>query len=564
MLTAVIPFWNGNDTLPALLKSIPGGTQIIIVQDKDSEPPDLTDLPDAIVVEMKKRGYFAGSVNEGIRASSPASDILVLNQDVYFTDPKQIDVLIRTQAPVYDLFGEGVMDHPAFEKGYVQGTFMYMSRKAINHVGLFNAEEYPHWGTTCEWQMRVARAGFKVNPLPKIPGMVHDRKGPFGSATRRSVTEENFDYLIRSMPELSVVVPCYKTGRYLPDLIHSLIGGETSLGEFPPQSFQGFEVILVDDGSNDDTTEMIKYYSDPLKGIRGVILETNQGTPAAVNAGIRASHGRYITVMGSDDMREPWALKEMLLLAKVDPHRVIYDDVFLFANGKKYKEWKLQDYDFDQIIHKNHMHAGIMFHRKAWEQTGGYPEIMKAGREDWAFNVALGLKGFCGYHLSKPGYLYRREGQNRTETNTTPEWMAVFRKQMTTLYPELYKGIRPMGCCGGKSTVQRVLTDSLNGMDGMVKITFLHDTAGTQNYIGPVSKMTYKFGGQYKERYVDQRDLVTKDYRNPGLLELVQFGRPVFGLSKVEPATQPIIIESEAVIEEPQEEKPKRKRTKSA
>ena len=65
-----------------------------------------------------------------------------------------------------------------------------------------------------------------------------------------------------------------------------------------------------------------------------------------------------------------------------------------------------------QDIERNMMHMGIMFEKQAWQEVGGYREQMKHGREDWAFNVALGERGYCGVKLGRSGYLYRRHGHN--------------------------------------------------------------------------------------------------------------------------------------------------------
>ena len=74
---------------------------------------------------------------------------------------------------------------------------------------------------------------------------------------------------------------------------------------------------------------------------------------------------------------------------------------------------------------------------------------MNRGREDWAFNIALGTKGYCGVRVDYPGYLYRREGQNRTLHNTNPAWRERFLTQLWGLFPRIYAGDRPIMCCKG-------------------------------------------------------------------------------------------------------------------
>jgi hypothetical protein len=140
---------------------------------------------------------------------------------------------------------------------------------------------------------------------------------------------------------------------------------------------------------------------------------------------------------------------------------------------------------------------------------------MKLGREDWQFNIALGQKGYCGRHLAWPGYLYRREGQNRTLRNTTPEWHAEFLAQLRQLYPALYRGERPMGCCGGgrlaratglRASSARTQTSGGDEMPELVEMEYLLDNASPQTYRGPVTQRRYTFGGRYKTGQVDKRD----------------------------------------------------------
>ncbi|NIV40114.1 MAG: hypothetical protein GWN58_65135, partial [Anaerolineae bacterium] len=76
------------------------------------------------------------------------TDVLVLNQDLWFTSDAWLPRLLALRAD-YGLIGDGVLKHPAWPKGYVQGTFMFLRRDAIRDVGLMDAQEYPLWGATC-------------------------------------------------------------------------------------------------------------------------------------------------------------------------------------------------------------------------------------------------------------------------------------------------------------------------------------------------------------------------------------------------------------------------------
>jgi glycosyltransferase involved in cell wall biosynthesis len=502
------------------------------------------------VIRPTKKGWFTGAVNQGIMAAGN-DDILMLNQDVWFDDDRWINFL-EENSQKYDLIGEKSGSHPVWTNGYIHGTFMYIKRAVIDAIGSMDEEFFPLWGSTCEYQLRACRAGFKAFPSSDIPGFVHQRtvdKERYGSSiteflNRGTVNRWRF---MRTPPLISVVINTYNYGKFLEDAINSLIGGDTSLGHVPPQTFQGFEVVIVDDASTDNTPEMCERIADDWKGIRYLRHDTNQGSAAAMNTGIQSCRSHFIAAMDSDDMMHHERLRTMLRCAEQHPGKTVYDSVVYFGNGEfgiwngsrvvKYK-WLPEEYDYDRVVEKNTIHKGVLFPKKAWEEAGGYPEIMDNGREDWAFNVGLGRAGWCGVHAREAdgsryaGYYYRREGQNRTLTNTTPAARGVFREKIASVYPDIFRGERPMGCCGGgrppavKKKVNSVSTSTLPGeRDGMILLEYNGGNWGTEVYIGEDTKTHYVFSRKDSIKYVDKND-AGDQYK--GLLSLRENGKRVF------------------------------------
>src|ERR1044072_7818577 len=97
---------------------------------------------------------------------------------------------------------------------------------------------------------------------------------------------------------VTVIIPCYNQGRYLGEAIESALG----------QSYKNVEVIVVDDGSTDNTLEVASRY-ERVESIR----QDNRGLAEARNAGLRASRGEYIVFLDADDR-----LKENAIEAGVD------------------------------------------------------------------------------------------------------------------------------------------------------------------------------------------------------------------------------------------------------
>jgi glycosyltransferase involved in cell wall biosynthesis len=88
-------------------------------------------------------------------------------------------------------------------------------------------------------------------------------------------------------PKVSVIVPNYNYARYLPGTIDSVLN----------QTYENIEIIVVDDGSKDDSSEVLAGYGSKIK----VLFQQNQGVSAARNAGIGESEGEYIAFLDADD-----------------------------------------------------------------------------------------------------------------------------------------------------------------------------------------------------------------------------------------------------------------------
>jgi glycosyltransferase involved in cell wall biosynthesis len=94
-------------------------------------------------------------------------------------------------------------------------------------------------------------------------------------------------------PRVSVVIPCYNSGRFLREAIESVLR----------QSYPAAEIVVVNDGSTDDTAAVARSF----ERVR-YIEQPNQGAPASRNAGIRASTGDFLVCLDADDRLQPHAL----------------------------------------------------------------------------------------------------------------------------------------------------------------------------------------------------------------------------------------------------------------
>lgn len=125
-----------------------------------------------------------------------------------------------------------------------------------------------------------------------------------------------------SKPIVSVIIPCYNRAHCVKEAIDSVLS----------QSFQDYEIIVVDDGSTDSTTEVLGPYGDRLT----VIRQENCGSSAARNTGIRVAQGEWIAFLDSDDRWEPDKLKIQLKDLHSNPTAVAHMvDALIFISDSR-------------------------------------------------------------------------------------------------------------------------------------------------------------------------------------------------------------------------------------
>src|SRR4051812_6741892 len=118
---------------------------------------------------------------------------------------------------------------------------------------------------------------------------------------------------------VSVVIPCYNQANFLSEAIETVL----------QQTYRHIEIIVVDDGSIDNTSQVSQSY--PVRYIH----QNNQGLPAARNTGILASRGEFVVLLDSDDRLFPHAIESGLRIFEMDPECMMAtgDFSFVSANG---------------------------------------------------------------------------------------------------------------------------------------------------------------------------------------------------------------------------------------
>lgn len=214
------------------------------------------------------------------------------------------------------------------------------------------------------------------------------------------------------MPQVSIVVPTYNRARYVIQAIDSVLA----------QTFRDYEIIVVDDGSTDNTKEILQSYNDKIR----YIYQTNKGVSAARNTGICVAKGEWIAFLDSDDIWLPDKLEKQMKNA--DSEDVIYshltkwfvdneNDAILLKKCESI-HWPKTDregYVFDPILSvagaDSYMTPTFLCHRSCFDRIGYFEEYLTAGEdEDWLSRASL----FCKFHILSEALAHIRYHPNQT------------------------------------------------------------------------------------------------------------------------------------------------------
>lgn len=198
---------------------------------------------------------------------------------------------------------------------------------------------------------------------------------------------------ILSEPLVSVVIPAYNYGRYLGEAIDSVLN----------QTYRKIEIIVVDDGSTDNTAQVATSYS----GVK-YIYQNNQGSSVARNTGITAAKGEWILCLDSDDKLKPNYVEKCLSVSEAD---IISTAIQFFGNDKQIISCNTKPTYYD-FVSRNQIHCASMFKKVVWEQVGGFDAALHSVYDDWDFWIGATKLGFEVKSIPQPLFLYRKHGDS--------------------------------------------------------------------------------------------------------------------------------------------------------
>lgn len=174
------------------------------------------------------------------------------------------------------------------------------------------------------------------------------------------------------IPKVSVVIPTYNQARFVVEAIESVLN----------QTFQDLKIIVVDDGSTDDTKEALKKFGSKIC----YIYQENQGDAAARNTGIRAAKGEFIAFLDHDDLWLPDKLSiQMDAFSKNKEIGLVYTDYVVFGQGRepsKSDKVRYSGWVFNQLFkHIFILSSGVVYKKECFNNCGLFDETFSVSSD---------------------------------------------------------------------------------------------------------------------------------------------------------------------------------------
>jgi ubiquinone/menaquinone biosynthesis C-methylase UbiE len=207
---------------------------------------------------------------------------------------------------------------------------------------------------------------------------------------------------ITGTPTISVIIPTYNQAKYIDETLKSIFN----------QTFKDFEIVIVNDGSTDNTKKILSEWEKSCTNIK-VIHQSNKRLPGALNTGLKNVTGKYVTWMSSDCYYEPTAFEKMKNVLDNEKDIGMVCSAFkIFGNREQgmYHNFKTG------IIHNWDMRKGnfvgncFMFRKECVDKIGYFDEELECV-EDWDYWIRISEHWKIRYIHEMLAY-WREHGEN--------------------------------------------------------------------------------------------------------------------------------------------------------
>jgi glycosyltransferase involved in cell wall biosynthesis len=455
-VSVVIPVFEMGRYLTEAIASIEGqghpDVEIIVVDDgsSDDTPDVIAALGDRVIALRQDNQGPAVARNAGL-ALATGDVIAFCDADDLWPEGKLARQLARLdEEPELDAV-LGRIQYVAIDGGEIPDIeFENLDQKTLSHVhlgsGLYRRRAFDQLGgfdeqlrfsEDVDWFMRAREAKLRIEILPDVTlvyrlhdsNMTRDAKERIAASTLMALKQSldrrraagisgdlpawrEFDVSEADTPTVSVVIPAYNSSRYLRQAIRSVLD----------QTHRVLEVIVVDDGSSDNSATLASRFGTPVR----VLRREHAGIGASRNAGFAAARGEFIALLDADDLWEPQKLERQLEMFAADPALdIVFTSVDQFVSPELEG---LRVSELQGASATGRMASALLMRAAIVDRVGPYREDTSAGEfVDW-YDRALTAGCRCD-HVDQV-LVRRRIHHWNTGRQNRSEWTGVIKDML--------------------------------------------------------------------------------------------------------------------------------------
>jgi glycosyltransferase involved in cell wall biosynthesis len=224
-----------------------------------------------------------------------------------------------------------------------------------------------------------------------------------------------------NQPLISVVIPAFNRSGFIGKAIDSVLA----------QDYPNIEIIVVDDGSTDDTHAVVGAYGDRVRYLK---QPHNRGVSAARNIGVRQSQGDIVSFLDSDDQMLPHRISTEFTFLQQHPQciavyagvKLVYTDTNIAHMGESLISPNTTDTSLNTILIRKCVNICHMVHKEAFLRSGGFDESLQIA-EDFSYYISLFAIGPIGSLNTILTHMFHHQGNSidYLDTNTADRFVAI-------------------------------------------------------------------------------------------------------------------------------------------
>ncbi|MBU2541257.1 MAG: glycosyltransferase family 2 protein [Candidatus Omnitrophica bacterium] len=241
------------------------------------------------------------------------------------------------------------------------------------------------------------------------------------------------------MPNVSVIIPIYNRAQYLPDAVNSVLN----------QSYKDFEIIIVDDGSTDNTREVAERFIRQHPSVIRYFSQANKGPSAARNKGITEARGQYVAFLDADDEWLPEFLQKTTEAMVANACQWVYTNAYRLELDASEATIKKDFFKAPVAIGANeNLYSAVLredviggpskvvIMKECFKKVGGFHKDFRI-REDWEMWIRLAKHGFKICKVEEPLYIYKVRKNSTTKSNPIAKFIYEY-KIVCSYAPEAF------------------------------------------------------------------------------------------------------------------------------